>query len=110
MNRTRYICQPCLIIQLCAPDCQTLSPGFQVLIKQFGNCRIYGLISIGVPSGTSRQISSIALLETAMQPLVQSWYPPISSIVIPSGSPCIIIELPGETPRRLASKLSVLLG
>ena len=32
----------------------------------------YGLISIGVPIGTSRQISSISELLTAIQPSVQS--------------------------------------
>ncbi len=33
---------------------------------------VYGLISMGVPSGTSVQISSISELVTAIQPFVQS--------------------------------------
>jgi hypothetical protein len=34
---------------------------------------LYGVISIGVPTSTSDQISSISVLVTATQPSVQSW-------------------------------------
>jgi hypothetical protein len=59
----------------------------------------YGFIWTGVSSGTSRQISSISALVTAMHPSVQS----ISRCALPMyprpfGRPWIMMSPPGFTP------------
>src|SRR5262245_23420959 len=61
--------------------------------------QVHGRISMGAPSGTQRQISSISGFVTPMHPSVQSnkrcnlpKYPN------PFGRPCIITAPPGDTP------------
>src|SRR5918911_1254747 len=64
-----------------------------------GKTPTYGVISIGVPSGTMSQILTIATLPTAMHPSVQSRYHSGGSYGPYSfGMPCTKIAPPGSTP------------
>lgn len=71
----------------------------------------YGRISIGVPSGTAFQISSISSFVTAIQPSVQSlaWCEaPIQ--LYPFGKPCTNTSPPGEKPFARAAARSRAFG
>src|SRR4029434_9032696 len=68
----------------------------------------YGRISMVVPSGVTRQSSSISSSVSAMQPTVQSFqrcHAPIQPS--PFRIPWIMISKPAETPRSAARVLSL---
>src|ERR1700690_823589 len=75
------------------------------------NYPVQGLISIGVPTPTSFQISSISSFVTATHPSVQScrtWAFPTHAYSL--GRPCSMMSPPAPTPNFLAAAMSFEFG